>query len=47
MSSNKIRDTPEIIIPKGYTVDELMDFEDGEYDNGEPNYVGEVKIRFE
>lgn len=28
MKKNNIRDTPVIVIPKGYTIDDLMDFND-------------------
>ena len=36
MKKNNIRDTPVIVIPKGYTIDDLMDFDDEGYENGEP-----------
>ena len=44
MKKNNIRDTPVIVIPKGYTIDDLMDFD---YENGEPAMVEEVKVVFE
>ena len=47
MKKNNIRDTPVIVIPKGYTIDDLMDFNDEGYENGEPVAVEEVKIVFE
>lgn len=48
MRKNNIRDTPPVIvIPKGYTIDDLMDFDDEEYENGEPAMVEEVKVVFE
>ena len=28
MKKNNIRDTPVIVIPNGYTIDDLMDFDD-------------------
>ena len=28
MKKNNIRDTPVIVIPKGYMIDDLMDFDD-------------------
>ena len=28
MKKNNIRDTSVIVIPKGYTIDDLMDFDD-------------------
>ena len=43
MKKNNIRDTPVIVIPKGYTIDDLMDFDDEGYENGEPAMVEEVK----
>ena len=47
MKKNNIRDTPVIVIPKGYTIDDLMDFDDEGYTNGEPVRCEEVKIVFE
>lgn len=47
MKKNNIRDTPVIVIPKGYTIDDLMDFDDEGYENGKPVAVEEVKIVFE
>ena len=47
MKKKKIRDTPEIIIPKGYGIDDLFDFDDEGYENGEPALVEEVKVTFE
>ena len=47
MKKNNIRDTPVIVIPKGYTIDDLMDFDDDGYENGEPAMVEEVKVVFE
>ena len=47
MKKNNIRDTPFIVIPKGYTIDDLMDFDDDRYENGEPAMVEEVKVVFE
>ena len=43
MEKKSIRDTPVIVIPKGYTIDDLMDFDDDGYKNGEPAMVEEVK----
>lgn len=42
MKKKSIRDTPVIVIPKGYTVDEMLDFDDEGYENGEP--VAEIKV---
>lgn len=47
MKKKHIRDTPEIVIPKGYTIDDLLDFDDDGYENGEPVAVEEVKVVFE
>ena len=46
MRKNNIRDTPVIVIPKGYTVNEMLDFDDEGYENGEPVAVEEVKVFF-
>ena len=46
MKKNNIRDTPVIVIPKGYTIDDLMDFDDEGYENGESVAVEEVKVVF-
>ncbi len=46
-TNNNIRDTPVIVIPKGCDIDDLMDFEDEGYDNGEPVAMEEVKVVFE
>ncbi len=47
MKKQNIRDTPVIVIPEGYTTDDLMDFDDEGYENGEPTMVEEVKVVFE
>ncbi len=47
MKKKKIRDTPEIVIPKGYGIDDLLDFDDEGYENGEPAALEEVKVTFE
>ena len=46
MKKKSIRDTPVIVIPKGYTVDEMLDFDDEGHENGEPVAVEEVKVVF-
>ena len=46
MNKKNIRDTPVIVIPKGYTVNEVLDFDDEGYENGEPVAVEEVKVVF-
>ena len=47
MKKKHIRDTPEIVIPKGYGIEDLLDFDDEGYENGEPVLVEEVKVTFE
>ena len=47
MNKKKIRDTPEIVIPKGYGIDDFLDFDDEGYENGEPVLVEEVTVVFE
>jgi len=47
MKKETKRETPVIVIPKGYTIDDLMDFDDAGYENGEPVRYEEVKIVFE
>ena len=37
---------PEIVIPKGYDVEDLLDTNDQGYDFEEPILTEEVKIRF-
>lgn len=39
--------TPEVNVPKGYNVFDLVDTDDGGYDFGQPIVIEEVKIRFE
>ena len=46
MKKKSIRYTPIIVIPKGYTMDEMLDFDDEGYENGEPAAVEEVKVVF-
>jgi len=43
----KQRDTPEIVVPKGYDLFDLIDTDDKGYDFGKPILIEEVKIRFE
>lgn len=47
MKKKNIRDTPVIVIPKGYEIDDLMDFDDEGYKNGEPVRCEEVEVVFE
>ena len=37
----------EIVIPKGYDIDDIIDTDDSIFDGEEPIYIEEVKIRFE
>ena len=46
MKKKSIRDTPVIVIPKWYTIDEMLDFDDEGYENGEPVAGEEVKVVF-
>ena len=43
----RIRDTPEIVIPKGYTPEEFLDMESEGYEFGDPILKEEVKIEIE
>lgn len=42
----KIDEVPEIVIPKGYGIDEIMDMSD-DFGNEKPILTEEVKVRFE
>lgn len=44
MKNKQENEIPEIIIPKGYEIDEILDMDDEEE---EPIYMEEVRIRFE
>ena len=43
---NRKREIPEIVIPKGYDIDEFLDMSD-DFGDEEPILMEEVKIRFE
>ena len=43
----KQNETPEIVVPKGYELFDLIDTDNEGYDLGEPILTEEVKIRFE
>ncbi len=47
MKQKKGNDTPEIVVPKGYDLFNLIDTDDKGYDFGEPILTEEVKVRFE
>lgn len=42
----KTNEVPEIVIPKGYEIDEIMDMSD-DFGNEKPILTEEVKVRFE
>ena len=42
----KNKEKPEILIPKGYRLDEMLDFEGDLWDE-KPEFTEEVKIHFE
>lgn len=44
--NNKIKAIPEIVIPKGYSIDEILDM-DGDLWDEEPLKAEEVRIHFE
>lgn len=41
------KDTPEIAVPKGYDLLDLIDTDADGYEFGEPIMIEEVKVRFE
>lgn len=46
MKKQNKKEIPEIVIPKGYDIDEFLDMDDGDFDE-EPIYTEEVRLRFE
>lgn len=38
---------PEIVIPKGYEVEDFLEMDDGDFGDEQPILQEEVKIRFE
>lgn len=40
------QETPEVVVPAGYRLDEVMDFDDGDFEEG-PILTEEVRVRFE
>lgn len=42
----KTEEVPEIVIPKGYDIDDVLDMSD-DFGDEQPIYTEEVKIRFE
>lgn len=47
MKKKKVNETPEIVVPKGYDLLDLIDTDDKGYEFGEPIMTEEVKLRFE
>ncbi len=47
MKKKKEQGIPEIVVPKGYDLFDLIDTDDKGYDFGKPILIEEVKIRFE
>jgi hypothetical protein len=47
MKNKQIRDTPEITVPQGYDLFDLIDTDSGGYDLGEAIQEEEVTITFE
>ena len=41
------QEAPEVIVPAGYRLDEVMDFDDDDFGEESPIYVEEVRLRFE
>lgn len=44
---HKQNEIPEIVVPKGYDLLDLIDTDDKGYDFGEPIMTEEVNVRFE
>ena len=47
MKQKKVNETPEIVVPKGYDLCDLIDTDDKGYDFGKPILIEEVKLKFE
>ena len=46
MNNQKPRDTPEIVVPKGYELTDLIDTDDSGYGfENEAIYTGEVSVK--
>lgn len=43
----KKHETPEIVIPSGYSVEEMLDTDDSDFEDEQPILTEEVKLRFE
>lgn len=47
MKKKHIRDTPVIVIPNGYDLEDFLDTDDTGYEHEEPILTEEVVIRYE
>lgn len=47
MKKKATTETPEIVIPKGYRVEDFLDTDDGDFSGEEPILMEEVKLKFE
>ena len=43
----KSNEVPEIVIPKGYEIDEIVDTDESDFGDEQPIGEEEVKVRFE
>ena len=41
------KEIPEVVIPAGYRLDEVMDFDDDDFGEEKPILTEEVRLRFE
>ena len=41
------KEMPEVVIPAGYKLDEVMDFDDDDFGEEKPILIEEVSLRFE
>ena len=44
---NQKKGKSEVVVPAGYRLDEVLDFDDDDFGEEAPIYVEEVKLRFE
>ena len=47
MKQKKVNETPEIVVPKGYDLFDLIDTYNKDYDFGKAILIEEVKLKFE
>ncbi len=45
--NNEQKGIPEVVVPAGYRLDEVLDFDDDDFGEEAPIYVEEVKLHFE